>query len=52
MKLLIMKWILILILSGFAFPVKADCIYNGVTYPTGSTIGPYICSNDNWVKKP
>lgn len=24
----------------------ADCIYDGQSYPTGSTVGPYVCQPD------
>lgn len=35
----------LLILSGNAF---ADCTYNGKTYPSGTVIGPYVCSGTQW----
>ncbi len=27
----------------------ADCTYDGVQYPEGAIIGPYSCSNGQWV---
>ena len=30
----------------FALPANAGCIYNGITYPTGSQIGDYVCQPD------
>jgi hypothetical protein len=29
-----------------AFPVRADCIYEGKSYPTGSQVGPLLCMPD------
>ena len=26
----------------------ADCTYNGKTYPSGTVIGPYVCSGTQW----
>lgn len=34
-------------LSGF---IQADCYYNGKVYPEGSVVGPYTCSNDQWIQ--
>lgn len=30
-----------------AQPVKAECIYEGETYQTGETVGPFICMPDS-----
>ena len=27
----------------------ADCTYNGVNYPNGTVLGPYVCSGTQWV---
>lgn len=40
--------LLLLIFSGKAY---ADCLYNGTSYPEGSVIGPYICSEGRWIAK-
>jgi hypothetical protein len=37
--------IVFLMLSNIAI---ADCTYNGKTYPEGTVIGPYVCSNGQW----
>ena len=30
---------------------SADCLYNGVRYPEGAVIGPYVCQGGQWVKR-
>jgi len=30
--------------------VYAECSYNGKTYPEGTILGPYICSDGKWVR--
>ena len=35
-----------LLVSGLAI---ADCTYNGAVYAEGTVIGPYVCSNNEWV---
>jgi hypothetical protein len=30
-----------------ALPAKADCVYEGKSYPVGTRIGPLICMPDN-----
>jgi hypothetical protein len=36
----------------FALPASAVCIYNGITYQTDETIGPYVCMPDgSWQKQ-
>lgn len=30
----------------------ANCSYNGQLYPEGSRVGPLVCENGRWVKKP
>lgn len=37
-----------LIYGGLAF---ADCVYNGVHYPVGTVLGPYVCSGTQWVSR-
>lgn len=27
----------------------ANCTYNGVSYPSGTVLGPYVCSGTEWV---
>lgn len=27
----------------------ADCTYNGIKYPTGTILGPYVCSGTQWI---
>lgn len=31
--------------------VYADCSYNGTLYPEGTIIGPYMCSNGQWIRR-
>lgn len=38
--------VVILLYTELAF---ADCIYNGVSYPSGTVLGPYVCSGTQWV---
>jgi hypothetical protein len=30
----------------FASPARAECTYEGKTYQTGETVGPYVCTPD------
>jgi len=30
---------------------SADCTYNGTVYAEGTVIGPYVCSNNQWVQR-
>lgn len=39
------------ILLTFSRSVFADCSYNGETYPEGTVIGPYVCSDGKWVRR-
>lgn len=39
---------LLLLLAGTA---SADCEYNGVVYPEGTSIGPYVCVNNVWEER-
>lgn len=41
---------IVLLLSLWTSAVYADCFYNGESYPEGSRIGPYTCSNGRWVR--
>ncbi|CAB5133381.1 hypothetical protein D3OALGB2SA_3775 [Olavius algarvensis associated proteobacterium Delta 3] len=46
-----MKTIIAVIVAVLLFstPVYANCIYNGGSYPTGTVIGPLVCSpNGTW----
>jgi len=29
----------------------ADCIYQGQSYPQGTVIGPFVCTNGQWVTR-
>ena len=29
----------------------ADCVYEGVSYPEGTKIGPYVCEDGSWILK-
>lgn len=40
--------VIIFLHAGLAF---ADCTYNGVAYPDGTVLGPYVCSGTQWVIK-
>lgn len=45
-----MKFVLLILtisLSGF---IQADCYLNGQSYPEGSVVGPYTCSNGQWIQ--
>jgi hypothetical protein len=47
-----LKHLLAVCLLGLtAITLHADCIYNGVAYPEGTVIGPYICKEGKWVVK-
>ena len=46
------KIVFFISLLGFSIGlVQANCIYNGIEYPEGTTVGPYECLNDKWVRK-
>ena len=38
--------ILLILLFGTAGTAYADCLYNGIAYPTGTRIGIYVCQDD------
>lgn len=40
--------VIVLLYSGLSF---ADCTYNGISYPAGTVLGPYVCSDTQWVIK-
>ncbi len=46
---MIRKSILTVFLLISASTAQADCVYNGVIYPEGTIIGPYICIGTQWV---
>lgn len=47
-----MKLLLVLLLVTMSVSaVYADCWYNGRTYPEGTVIGPYVCSDGKWVAR-
>lgn len=49
MKLLLL--FIIIAIFCLASPVLADCIHNGISYPTGTQIGDYVCQPDGtWQK--
>jgi hypothetical protein len=40
------------LIVGTISAAYADCIYNGQSYPTGTILGPYVCSADGtWVRR-
>lgn len=39
---------IVFLYSGLSF---ADCTYNGISYPAGTVLGPYVCSDTQWVIK-
>lgn len=41
-------FLLLLTLLTLSTGALADCTYNGKTYPTGTVIGPYVCSGTQW----
>ena len=43
--------LLVLVLSLWANAASAECSYNGVGYPEGTVLGPYVCSNGQWVPR-
>lgn len=51
LKVRIMKILmyLILFLMLSVAIAQADCVYNGASYPEGTILGPYICTNGQWV---
>ena len=46
-----LKMIIILWLLAVASVASADCSYDGQNYPEGSNIGPYTCSDGEWIRK-
>ncbi len=40
--------IFIIVFLMFTKIAIADCTYNGKTYPEGTVLGPYVCSNGQW----
>lgn len=43
--------VLILIFLMSSNIAMANCSYNGKSYPGGTKIGPYVCSDGKWVKR-
>ena len=37
---------LLAVSTGYAY---ASCTYNGEVYPEGTVIGPYVCTDGEWV---
>jgi hypothetical protein len=46
-----MKHTVFFFLLLFCGIAGADCTYNGVTYPEGTIIGPFVCNNGQWVPR-
>ncbi len=45
-------YITVVLLMFVTSPVFADCTYNGKSYPTGTTIGGYVCTESgSWDKR-
>jgi hypothetical protein len=43
-------WLCLTTVVLFSAAAQADCIYNGTSYPTGTQIGGFVCSeNGTWV---
>lgn len=47
--MLIKKIALIVVVLLHTELALADCTYNGVSYPSGTVLGPYVCSGTEWV---
>lgn len=45
------KKLFIVLMIAFTSTAYADCKYNGAWYPEGATMGPYICSNGQWIRR-
>jgi len=45
------RMVLIALLLAGSEMVLADCTYNGSSYPSGTTLGPYVCDGTEWVIK-
>ena len=45
----IQRIVLIMIVLLYGQMALADCTYNGVRYPSGTKLGPYVCSGTQWV---
>jgi hypothetical protein len=41
---------LVVVFASFGAAV-ADCSYNGSTYAEGAVIGPYVCTDGQWVAR-
>jgi hypothetical protein len=45
----IKRWVLALVVLLYGELSFADCTFNGVNYPDGTVLGPYVCSGTQWV---
>lgn len=44
----ILMYLILFLMLSVAI-AQADCVYNGASYPEGTILGPYICTNGQWV---
>jgi hypothetical protein len=44
-----MKTLIAIVMLFISVNVMANCVYNGVSYPTGTVINGYVCqANGTW----
>jgi hypothetical protein len=41
---------LAVLLSAIAGLAHATCVYQGVVYPEGAHVGPFVCSGGQWIR--
>jgi len=46
LKKIILTVSILVVTSGYAY---ASCFYDGQMYPEGTVIGPYTCSDGQWI---
>lgn len=45
------KKLLIVFIIVFSSAIYADCEHRGRWYPEGTTMGPYVCINGQWIRR-
>jgi hypothetical protein len=45
------KSLFFVVCLGLSSIAVADCTYDGVVYPEGTVMGPYVCSGNEWVNR-
>ncbi len=46
------KYYVLILIMCFSYNMAfADCTFNGITYPEGTVIGPYVCSDGIWIER-